>query len=206
MLSNMLKLNLSERTAELKQIRDEVLNLKLSPLYEYRRQNNYLPVIGEGSHEAKIMFVGEAPGRNEAKTGRPFCGVAGKVLDDLLASVGIPRAEVYVTNIVKDRPPENRDPLPKEIEIYGPFLDRQIEIIQPQVIATLGRYSMQYIMQKFGLSDVLRSISQMHGRLFEAKASYGTIKILPLYHPAVTIYNRELVKDLEIDFQKLKTI
>ena len=201
-----MKLNLSERTAELKQIRDEVLNLKLSPLYEYRRQNNYLPVIGEGSHEAKIMFVGEAPGRNEAKTGRPFCGVAGKVLDDLLASVGIPRAEVYVTNIVKDRPPENRDPLPKEIEIYGPFLDRQIEIIQPQVIATLGRYSMQYIMQKFGLSDVLRSISQMHGRLFEAKASYGTIKILPLYHPAVTIYNRELVKDLEIDFQKLKTI
>ena len=165
-----------------------------------------MPVIGEGSHEAKIMFVGEAPGRNEAKTGRPFCGVAGKVLDDLLASVGIPRAEVYVTNIVKDRPPENRDPLPKEIEIYGPFLDRQIEIIQPQVIATLGRYSMQYIMQKFGLSDVLRSISQMHGRLFEAKASYGTIKILPLYHPAVTIYNRELVKDLEIDFQKLKTI
>ena len=201
-----MKLNLSERTAELKQIRDEVLNLKLSPLYEYRRQNNYLPVIGEGSHEAKIMFVGEAPGRNEAKTGRPFCGVAGKVLDDLLASVGIPRAEVYVTNIVKDRPPENRDPLPKEIEIYGPFLDRQIEIIQPQVIATLGRYSMQYIMQKFGLSDVLRSISQMHGRLFEAKASYGTIKILPLYHPAATIYNRELVKDLEIDFQKLKTI
>jgi DNA polymerase len=199
-------LSKEERTEKLRQIKEAVLNLKESPLYDYRRQNNYFPVIGEGNHEAKIMFIGEAPGRNEAKTGRPFCGAAGKVLDNLLASVGIPRAEVYVTNIVKDRPPENRDPLPKEIEVYGPFLDQQIEIIQPQVIATLGRYAMQYIMQKFGLSDVLRSISQMHGRLFEAKASYGKIKILPLYHPAATIYNRELIKDLETDFQKLKNI
>lgn len=149
------------------------------------------------------MFIGEAPGKNEAQTGRPFCGAAGKVLDDLLASVGITRADVYITNIVKDRPPENRDPLPSEIEIYGPFLDRQIEIIQPQIIATLGRYSMQYIMQKFDLSDVLRSISQMHGRLFDTKASYGAIKILSLYHPAATIYNRELLKDLQTDFQKL---
>ena len=199
----MLKPNLSERTAQLKRIRDEVFNLKSSPLYEYRRRNNYFPVLGEGSHEAKIMFIGEAPGKNEAQTGRPFCGAAGKVLDDLLASVGITRADVYITNIVKDRPPENRDPLPSEIEIYGPFLDRQIEIIQPQIIATLGRYSMQYIMQKFDLSDVLRSISQMHGRLFDTKASYGAIKILSLYHPAATIYNRELLKDLQTDFQKL---
>jgi len=198
-----LKPNLSERTAQLKRIRDEVFNLKSSPLYEYRRRNNYFPVLGEGSHEAKIMFIGEAPGKNEAQTGRPFCGAAGKVLDDLLASVGITRADVYITNIVKDRPPENRDPLPSEIEIYGPFLDRQIEIIQPQIIATLGRYSMQYIMQKFDLSDVLRSISQMHGRLFDTKASYGAIKILSLYHPAATIYNRELLKDLQTDFQKL---
>ena len=103
-----------------------------------------------------------------------------------------------------DRPPENRDPLPKEIEIYGPFLDQQIEIIEPQVITTLGRYSMQYIMQKFGLSDVLRPISQMHGCLFEARASYGLIKILPLYHPAATIYNRALIDDLKTDFKKLK--
>jgi len=90
-------------------------------------------VIGEGSHFSKIMFVGEAPGRNEAKTGRPFCGAAGKILDDLLGSVAIKREDVYITNIVKDRPPQNRDPLPEEIDSYGPFLDRQIEIIQPKV-------------------------------------------------------------------------
>ena len=97
------------------------------------------------------MFVGEAPGKNEAKTGRPFCGAAGKILDNLLAHAGIERKNVYITNIVKDRPQQNRDPLPGEIKIYGPFLDRQIDIIQPKVIATLGRYSMDYIMRKFGL-------------------------------------------------------
>ena len=109
---------------ELKKIKDEVVALVASPLYAYRVDNDYLPVIGEGSHSAKIMFVGEAPGKNEAKTGRPFCGRAGKVLDNLLASVGIDRQDVYVTNIVKDRPQGNRDPLPEEIEIYAPFLDR----------------------------------------------------------------------------------
>src|SRR5665213_20886 len=128
----------------LKKIRDEVLSLKESPLYEYRTSNQYLPVIGEGSHDAQIMFVGEAPGKNEAKTGRPFAGAAGKILNELLESVGIAREDVYITNIVKDRPQENRDPTPKEIELYGPFLDRQIEIIQPKIIATLGRHSMSY--------------------------------------------------------------
>lgn len=192
------------RTESLKQIRDEVLGLKSSPLYAFRLASKNLPVIGEGSHEAKIMFVGEAPGRNEAATGRPFCGASGKLLDELLAGVNIPRASVYVTNIVKDRPPENRDPSPEEIAIYGPFLDRQIEIIQPEVIATLGRFSMQYIMTKFGLTDVLRSISQIHGQLFETETSYGTVKILPLYHPAAAIYNRVLLETLKEDFQKLK--
>ena len=104
------------KTEQMKEIRDEILVLKTSPLYEYRTSNNYFPVIGEGSHDAKIMFVGEAPGRNEAKTGRPFCGAAGKVLDQLLAHAGILRNTVYVTNIVKDRPPENRNPLPTFID------------------------------------------------------------------------------------------
>ena len=106
-----------EKHERLKKIRDEILNLTASPLYPYRTKNNYLPVIGEGNHDAKIMFIGEAPGKNEAETGRPFCGAAGKVLDELLRDIGIARADVYVTNIVKDRPPENRDPLPEEIEI-----------------------------------------------------------------------------------------
>src|SRR3989338_5961554 len=133
----------------MKQIKDEVLSLTGSPLYAYRVKNNFFPVIGEGSHDAKIMFVGEAPGKNEALSGRPFCGAAGKILDELLAEIKIPREDVYVTNIVKDRPPENRDPLPSEIDAYGPFLDRQIEIIRPKRIALFGRSAMFYIMKKF---------------------------------------------------------
>ena len=138
----------NDRSQALKQIREEVQNLKESPLYQERVNNQTLPVIGEGSHNAQLMFIGEAPGRNEAKTGRPFCGSAGKILDDLLTSIGVKREAVYITNIVKDRPPSNRDPLPEEIAIYGPFLDRQIDIIKPLVIVTLGRFSMSYIMEK----------------------------------------------------------
>ncbi len=228
---------MSDRTELLRQIKDEVLNLKESPLYKERIKNKVFPVIGEGSHWAKIMFIGEAPGKNEAKTGRPFCGAAGKILDELLASAGIARKDIYITNIVKDRPPANRDPLPEEIKAYGPFLDRQIEIIQPEVIATLGRFSMDYIMRKFGLANPysgLTTISQMHGKVFEAEVEYGPdfssstkgldrkiedprfanrfsseanrdrIKIVPLYHPAVAIYNRATKDTLIKDFQILK--
>lgn len=193
-----------EKKELMRHIKDEVMALTTSPLYDYRTEHKYFPVIGEGSHDAHIMFVGEAPGRNEAKTGRPFCGAAGKILDDLLASIAIPRETVYITNIVKDRPPENRDPLPSEIELYGPFLDRQIEIIQPRVIATLGRYSMVYIMKKFDLSFELEPISTAHGKSYEAQASYGPIHIAPQYHPAAAIYNRELIETLKKDFQILK--
>ena len=194
----------NERDKELKKIRDEVVALNGSPLYQYRIKNKYYPVIGEGSHSAKIMFIGEAPGRNEAKTGRPFCGSAGKILDDLLAGVGIERKDVYVTNIVKDRPQNNRDPLPEEIKIYGPFLDRQINIIQPQVIATLGRYSMGYIMEKFGLAGVLLPIGKMHGQEFMAETGYGKVFIIPLYHPAAAIYDRSLLETLKQDFKILE--
>ncbi|MDO8743109.1 MAG: uracil-DNA glycosylase [Candidatus Azambacteria bacterium] len=186
----------------MRKIKDEIVAAKDSPLYEYRIKNKYFPVIGEGSHEAKIMFIGEAPGRNEAETGRPFCGASGRVLDELLASINIDRKEVYITNVVKDRPPENRDPLPNEIEFYAPFLDRQIEIIKPQVIATLGRFSMAYIMKKFGLESELKSISIIHGKVFTAQVSYGSVKIIPLYHPAVAVYgtNKEILKK---DFKAL---
>src|SRR3989344_5167989 len=136
---------MTDRTELMREIKEEVLALKESSLYADRVKNGVHPVIGEGSHYAKIMFVGEAPGKNEAATGRPFCGASGKILDELLESAGIKRSDVYITNIVKDRPPFNRDPLPDEIAAYGPFLDRQIEIIQPKAIATLGRYSMDYI-------------------------------------------------------------
>ena len=203
-MSSAMAENLNNRDLALKQIRDEVLGLTTSPLFFYRTQNKYFPVIGEGNHEAKIMFIGEAPGKNEAQTGRPFCGSAGKILDDLLASVGINRPDVYIGNILKDRPPFNRDPLPEEIAVYGPFLDRQISIIQPKVIATLGRYSMKYIMEKFGLTDVLRSISELHGKVFEAKTDYGKVSIIPLYHPAAAIYDQNLLATLQQDFKILE--
>jgi len=205
----------AEKRKELmRKIRDGVVSLKSSPLYKFRTESKNLPVIGEGSHFAKIMFIGEAPGRNEAATGRPFCGAAGKILDELLESVGIKREEVYVTNIVKDRPPQNRDPLPSEIEAYGPFLDRQIEIIQPKIIATLGRYSMGYIMPKFGLEFELEPISKAHGKVYavsgEALAKWGReneeIKIIPFYHPAVAVYNSTTKDTLKKDFEVLRSL
>ncbi|MEK9177782.1 MAG: uracil-DNA glycosylase [Patescibacteria group bacterium] len=192
------------KTDLMREIRNEIVDLKESPLYKYRTENKYFPVIGEGSHDAKIMFVGEAPGRNEAKTGKPFCGAAGKVLDQLLEYVGIPRASVYVTNIVKDRPPENRDPTSGEIEVYGPFLDRQIEIIQPRVICALGRYAMGYIMKKFDLDLELEPISRAHGKAYQGKAPYGDIDIVVLYHPCVAIYNPNNIEGLKKDFEVLK--
>lgn len=188
----------------LRKIRDEVIILKNSPLYEYRVSNSFLPVIGEGSHDASIMFIGEAPGKNEAETGRPFCGAAGKVLDQLLAHVGIERKSVYITNIIKDRPPQNRDPLPNEIKIYGPFLDRQIEIIKPKKIVTLGRYTMNYIMTRFGLELELEPIGKAHGKSYKATTNYGDIDIVTLYHPCVAVYNPNNIGGLKKDFEVLK--
>lgn len=193
-----------DKKEQMKKIRDEILNLKESPLFEYRTKNKYFPVIGEGSHDADIVFIGEAPGRNEAETGRPFCGRAGKLLDEFLSSINLPREKVYITNIVKDRPQDNRDPLPEEIELYAPFLDRQIDIIKPKVLATLGRFSMQYIMTRYGLAQDVKSISVIHGKVFDGETPYGKIKVVPLYHPAVAIYNQHSKKDLLADFQILK--
>ena len=195
-----------KKTEQLKQIRDELLNLTNSPLYHYRKENGYFPVAGQGNHNAKIIFIGEAPGKNEAQTGRPFCGAAGKLLDKLLESVEIKREDVYITNIVKDRPPENRDPMPEEIELYAPFLDRQIEIIQPLIIATLGRFSMEYIMKRFELETKIKPISQIHGQSFESPKEIDGKKIIiiPLYHPAAAIYNQHLKDDLFKDFEILK--
>ena len=195
---------MSNRTDKMREIRDEVINLKSSPLYKYRTQNKYYPVIGEGSHNSSIMFIGEAPGKNEAETGKPFCGASGRVLDELLESIGINREDVYVTNIVKDRPPGNRDPLPQEIDLYAPFLDKQVEIIQPKVLATLGRFSMQYIMKRMGLEDKLEAISKIHGQVFKAETSFGKISVIPLYHPAVAVYNASSKDMLKKDFEVLK--
>ncbi len=190
----------------MKEMKDEIVRGGDLPLYAERLGAGQLPVIGEGSHYAKIMFIGEAPGANEAKTGRPFVGRAGKILDELLESANIPRKDVYITNIVKDRPPGNRDPFPEEIDAYSPYLDRQLEIIRPQVLATLGRFSMKYILDKFNCIEKDVPISQLHGTVIECDAPYGPIKVVPLYHPAVAIYNQAQKPTLIQDFAVLKTL
>ena len=195
---------MDNKTELLKRIKDEVVNLKESPLYAERIQNKVFPVIGEGSHDAKIMFVGEAPGKNEAATGKPFCGASGRVLTELIESIGLKRQDVYITNVVKDRPTDNRDPMPEEIKMYAPFLERQINIIQPKVIATLGRYSMAYILEHFGLQAELNSISKIHGKAFDANAEYGKIKVVALYHPAVALYQNSLKQQMFEDFKIIK--
>lgn len=189
------------KTLALLKIKQALLEATDAPLFAYRQANQYWPVIGEGSHEAKIMLVGEAPGKNEALTGRPFCGTAGKILDELLATSGLKREEIYITNIVKDRPPENRDPLPEEISYYAPFLDQQIQILQPRVIVTLGRFPMSYLLSKYFLPA--SSIGQMHGRVIETEEKYGPLIIIPLYHPAASIYNQKLKETLKKDFAVL---
>ena len=185
----------------MRQIRDEVLNLTQSPLYEYRQANKYFPVIGEGSHDAKIVFIGEAPGKNEAETGRPFCGASGKILDNLLAGINLQRSEVYITNIVKDRPEDNRDPLPAEIDLYGPFLDRQLEIIKPKVVVTLGRLSLGYLLAKFNRPELRQTIGNLHGVAIPLTPD---LVLVPLYHPAASIYNQKLKETLIKDFEVLK--
>jgi uracil-DNA glycosylase len=191
------------RTEQLKAIKDAVTNLTESPLYEYRVSNKYYPVIGQGSHNARIMFIGEAPGKNEAEQGRPFCGASGRLLDQLLDSITLKREDVYVTNIVKDRPPENRDPSKEEIALYSPFLDQQIDVIQPEVIVTLGRFSMEFILIKFDAPEKTQKISQLHGKLIKAQASYGQIYVVPLFHPAVALYRQDQKETLLQDFQQL---
>jgi len=191
---------------ELKKIKKEVLDCKKCPLYKERLENKFYPVIGEGSHQAKIVFVGEAPGLNEAKTGRPFCGVAGKILDELLQSAGINREDVYITNILKDRPPGNRDPQPEEIKACSGYLERQIETIKPEVICPLGRHSMKFLMEKFGLGNQLEGISKIHGKLFRTNNFLRPITIIPFYHPAVVAYNSKMKAILKEDFKILRTI
>jgi uracil-DNA glycosylase len=192
-----------DKEEQLKKIKQDVIDLKSSPLYQERIKNNSFPVIGEGNHDASIMFVGEAPGRNEALKGRPFCGNAGKILDKLLDSINLERQDVYITNIVKDRPPNNRDPEPEEIEIYAPFLEEQINIIKPETIVGLGRFSSHYLLKKFDLEKEIKAISLIRGQVFKAQASYGEIRIIPMFHPASAIYERKKEEILLNDFKKI---
>ena len=184
----------------MKKLEEKIKNCKKCPLGMLR--TNAVP--GSGSYDADVMFVGEAPGYWEDQKGLPFVGRAGKVLDELLAEIGLKRGDVYITNIVKCRPPNNRDPNEDEIKACSPYLDRQIDIIRPKIIVPLGRHSMSYILRKFGFEP--EPISKIHGKIFEARILFGRIIIMPMYHPAVALYRPQLKEELRRDFKKLREI
>src|SRR3989338_8054531 len=152
-------------------------------------------VFGEGDAEARVMFIGEAPGRNEDLLKRPFVGRAGKLLDEALKEIGWPRESIYITNIVNRRPPDNRDPFPDEIEAYKPYLTRQIEIINPSLIATLGRFSMNYFAPS-------AKISRDHGQPMRINSRV----IMPLYHPAAALRSTAMMNEFKKDFKKLPAV
>lgn len=156
-------------------------------------------VPGEGNPHAEILFIGEAAGRNEALLRRPFVGLAGKLVDKQLEAIGIPRKEVYISNVVKCRPPDNRDPLPEEIAAFAPYLNREIEILDPKLIVTLGRFSMG----KF-IPDV--KISIIHGRLHKVKFQGKMRFVLPFYHPAAALRQGKVMDMFIADFQKIPNI
>jgi len=195
-------MNREEKNKKLEELKKEVIICQRCPLYKTR----HLPVVGEGDHDAEVMFIGEAPGFNEDRTGHPFWGAAGKIFDELLASIGVKREDIYICNILKCRPPNNRNPKVEEIKACVPFLDRQIEIIQPKILCTLGNFSTKYILEKFGLSDKIAGISQLHGQVFSSQSLFGSFKIMPLYHTAVATYNPNMKPILKKDFEILKEL
>ena len=156
-------------------------------------------VPGEGGFRKKVMFVGEAPGKWEDIKGRPFVGAAGKYLDELLQSIGLSREDVFITNIVKCRPPGNRDPTDEEIAACSPYLDRQIAVMKPKIIVPLGRFSSGYILKKFGFN--MKSISAVQGKVFR-----GDVIIIPMYHPAAALYHGKWKPELERSFEVLKNV
>ena len=159
----------------------------------HRTRTNSVP--GEGPADARIMLIGEAPGWNEDQQGRPFIGAAGKFLEELLAAAGLKRSDVFITNVVKSRPPGNRDPLPDEIAACAPFLQRQIDTIDPDVIVTLGRFSMA----KWFPGE---RISRIHGQ----PKNDGKRLIVPMYHPAAALHQQALKATILEDFAKLPRI
>jgi len=178
-----------EKEILMSEISKSVSECKACPLYEKRK--NAVP--GEGALDADIMFIGEGPGREEDSTGRPFVGAAGRTLDKLLAIIGLKRREVYIGNIVKCRPPNNRIPSSKEVEACLPYLYGQIAIIQPIIIVTLGNTPLNTL-----VSPEL-TIGAVHGKMI----SKDDFDFFPMYHPAAALYHNDLLSTLEDDFLKL---
>ena len=180
-----------EREEALARIADEIQVCTRCELHKTRTKS----VPGEGPADARVMLIGEAPGWNEDQQGRPFVGAAGRFLQELLASAGMTRDEVFITNVVKSRPPGNRDPLPDEIAACAPFLERQIEVIDPDVIVTLGRFSMARWFPG-------ERISRIHGQ----PKRVGRRLIVPMYHPAAALHQQSLKLTIQEDFSRLPKI
>ena len=163
-------------------------------------------VIGKGNLDAPIMFVGEAPGRNEDEQGLPFVGAAGKNLDKLLEKVGLSMNDVYIANILKCRPPENRGPLPEEIKAHTPWLLKQIAEIKPRVICSLGNYATKFFLAgtNVDLMDKQPGITSVHGKVKMIDLNGSSVKLIPLFHPAAIIYNRSLLSEWEKDIEIVK--
>ena len=178
---------------QLDDLRDEILSEGIcSNLAEQATQL----VMGEGNADASIVFIGEAPGKKEDESGLPFVGASGKFLNEMLEQIGLVRADVYITNIVKYRPPSNRDPLKSEKEAFWPYLLRQLEIINPTVVVTLGRHSMNYFLPGAVIGDI-------HGQVVDVTIDGATYQLMPLYHPAAAMYNGSLRQTLRDDFSRL---
>lgn len=155
--------------------------------------------MGDGNIDADIVIIGEAPGKKEDEQGLPFIGAAGKFLNEMLASAQMNRNDVYITNIVKYRPPDNRDPLSAEKSAFWPFLVRQLDVIRPHIVVTLGRHSMEYFLPG-------EKISEVHGQPQHITVNGIEIVVVPLYHPAAALYNGSLRQTLKDDFMKLPKI
>ena len=188
---------------ELDKVRQKILDDKVTP--ELAEGATQL-VFGDGNPDSEVVFIGEAPGKNEDLQGIPFVGAAGRFLNEMLEMIDLERNDIYITNIVKYRPPNNRDPLPEEKKAFLPYLQSQLEVIQPKVVVTLGRHSMNCF-----LPDL--QISQVHGepkrvRLSLKKDSDDTLEvvILPLFHPAAALYNGAMRQNLIDDFAVIPTI
>lgn len=182
----------SDKQAKLDDLQTQIIKDKVCP--ELAEQATQL-VFGAGSPEADVVFIGEAPGKNEDIKGEPFVGAAGKFLNEMLEMIGLKRSDIYITNIVKYRPPNNRDPSPEEKSTFLPYLEKQIDIINPKVIVTLGRHSMDAILPGLIISQVHGQPKRFKGRVF-----------MPLFHPAAALYNGGLRQTLIDDFAKLPLI
>ena len=184
---------MDQKKAKLAELKSKMQNNKDLPL----RHGATNLVFGEGNPDSEIYFIGEAPGYFEDQQGRPFVGQAGKLLDKLIESIGLERKDVYISNIVRFRPPGNRDPEPEEIAAFQPYVDKEIEIIDPKIIVTLGRFSMN----KFW-PDV--KISKVHGQVRKINWNGKEVLLIPMFHPAAALRADAVMQQLKQDFQIIK--